>query len=160
MSSELVASVQSLVAVLQQQIHTSSHREPADTRDASGAPQTRATGHPPNSGVRTIQHNNGHMCRHRNDKKYGPSSTSLSCSTCYLMLCVHFQYDEHSVSSVVEELRLQLAQKERELQAAKDEAEELNSLRQQNYLLQSKVHNHAHRFHCSAATLTFMQSSR
>uniref|UniRef100_A0A8C9Y209 Centrosomal protein of 162 kDa n=1 Tax=Sander lucioperca TaxID=283035 RepID=A0A8C9Y209_SANLU len=41
--------------------------------------------------------------------------------------------------SVVEELRVQLAQKERELQVMKEGAEELNSLRQQNYLLQSKL---------------------
>lgn len=43
---------------------------------------------------------------------------------------------------LVEDLRVQLAQKERELQVMKEGAEELNSLRQQNYLLQSKVHKH------------------
>lgn len=47
-------------------------------------------------------------------------------------------------SSLVEELRVQLAQRERELQIMKEGAEELNSLRQQNYLLQSKVHKHTH----------------
>lgn len=47
-------------------------------------------------------------------------------------------------SSLVEELRVQLAQKQRELQMMKEGAEELNSLRQQNYLLQSKVHKHTH----------------
>lgn len=52
-----------------------------------------------------------------------------------------FQKEEDS--SVVEELRVQLAHKERELQRMKQEAEEINSLRQHNYLLQSKV-NHAH----------------
>lgn len=44
--------------------------------------------------------------------------------------------------SLVEEMRVQLAQKERELQMMKEGAEELNSLRQQNYLLQSKVHKY------------------
>ncbi len=47
-------------------------------------------------------------------------------------------------SSLVEEMRVQLAQKERELQMIKEGAEELSSLRQQNYLLQSKVHKHTH----------------
>lgn len=49
-------------------------------------------------------------------------------------------------SSVLEELRTQLAQKERELQMMKAGAEELSSLRQQNYLLQSKVHKHVTTF--------------
>lgn len=56
--------------------------------------------------------------------------------------CLDFQKDKHSASSVVEELKVELAQKERELQTMKEEAEELHSLRQQNYLLQSKVHKH------------------
>ncbi|XP_039973965.1 centrosomal protein of 162 kDa isoform X2 [Xiphias gladius] len=83
-SSELVASVQSLVAVIQQQINTNSHQE------------TKLTHHLP-----------------KNNR------------------------DEDS--SLVKELRVQLAQKERELQMMKEGAEELNSLRQQNYLLQSKL---------------------
>lgn len=45
--------------------------------------------------------------------------------------------------SLVEELRLQLAYKERELQVMREGAEELNALRQQNYLLQSKVRKHS-----------------
>uniref|UniRef100_A0A3B5A8C2 Centrosomal protein of 162 kDa n=1 Tax=Stegastes partitus TaxID=144197 RepID=A0A3B5A8C2_9TELE len=89
-SSELVASVQSLVAVLQQQIDTSSHQE------VRGLQETRVTQHFPQT-----------------------------------------NRDEHS--SVVEELGVQLAQKEKELQMMKKGAEELNSLRQQNYLLQSKL---------------------
>lgn len=40
---------------------------------------------------------------------------------------------------LVEELRLQLALKEKELQAMKEGAEELKLLQQQNYVLQSKV---------------------
>lgn len=47
-------------------------------------------------------------------------------------------------SSLVEELRVQLAHKDRELQVMKEGAEELNVLRQQNYLLQSKVHKYSH----------------
>lgn len=42
---------------------------------------------------------------------------------------------------LVEELRLQLAVKEKELQVMKDGAEELKLLQQQNYVLQSKVPN-------------------
>ncbi|XP_018521252.1 centrosomal protein of 162 kDa isoform X3 [Lates calcarifer] len=82
-SSELVASVQSLVAVIQQQMDTSSHQE------------TRLIHHVP-----------------KNNREEDP---------------------------LVEDLRVQLAQKERELQVMKEGAEELNSLRQQNYLLQSKL---------------------
>ncbi|XP_045895582.1 centrosomal protein of 162 kDa-like isoform X1 [Micropterus dolomieu] len=95
-SSELVASVQSLVAVLQQQIDTSSHQDATDTQDIRGLQETRLTHHLP--------------------KK-----------------------TREEDSSVVEELRVQLAQKERELQMMKEGAEELSSLRQQNYLLQSKL---------------------
>ncbi|XP_071325568.1 centrosomal protein of 162 kDa isoform X2 [Trachinotus anak] len=84
MSSELVASVQSLVSVLQQQADTSSHQE------------TRPTHHLPKNNM-------------------------------------------EEDGSVVEQLRVQLAQKERELQMMKEGAEELTSLRQQNYLLQSKL---------------------
>ncbi|XP_069393742.1 centrosomal protein of 162 kDa isoform X2 [Paralichthys olivaceus] len=83
-SNELVASVQSLVAVLQQQINTSSDQE------------TRPTYHLPN--------NNG---------------------------------DESS--SLVTELRVDLAQRERELQKMNEGAEELSSLRKQIFLLQSKL---------------------
>ncbi len=57
-------------------------------------------------------------------------------------LCVD-ELQEEEESSVVEELRVQLAQKERELQRMKEEAEELNALRKQNYLLQSKVQKHS-----------------
>lgn len=51
-SSELLASVQSLVAVLQQQIHSSSHQDPADTQEAAGAQQTQPTHHLLKSSVR------------------------------------------------------------------------------------------------------------
>ncbi|XP_075961474.1 centrosomal protein of 162 kDa isoform X8 [Anarhichas minor] len=83
-SGELVASVQSLVAVLQQQIGTSGHQD-----------ATRLTHRLPNN--------------------------------------------REEDGSLVEELRVQLAQKERELQMMKEGEEELHSLRQQNYLLQSKL---------------------
>ncbi|XP_067458602.1 centrosomal protein of 162 kDa isoform X2 [Thunnus thynnus] len=95
-SSELVASVQSLVTVLQQQIDTSSRQDATDSQEVRGPQGSRLTQHLP--------------------KK-----------------------SKEEDSSVVEELRVQLAQKERELQMMKQEAEELNSLRQQNYLLQSKL---------------------
>ncbi|XP_044063040.1 centrosomal protein of 162 kDa isoform X2 [Siniperca chuatsi] len=95
-SSELVASVQSLVAVLQQQIDTSSHQDATHTQEVRGPQESRLTHHLP--------------------KK-----------------------NREEDSSLVEELRVQLAQKERELQMMKEGAEELNSLRQQNYLLQSKL---------------------
>ncbi|XP_074510917.1 centrosomal protein of 162 kDa isoform X4 [Sebastes fasciatus] len=95
-SSELVASVQSLVAVLQQQMDTSSHQDATDTQEGRGPPQTRLTHHLPNN-------------------------------------------NREEDGSLVEELRVQLAQKERELQMMKEGTEELNSLRQQNYLLQSKL---------------------
>ncbi|XP_035984615.1 centrosomal protein of 162 kDa isoform X4 [Fundulus heteroclitus] len=93
-SSELVASVQSLVAVLQQQIDTSSHH--SAMQEVKGPQDSPFTAPPP----QTIEEN-----------------------------------------SVMEALRVQLAQKEKELQMMKDEAEEVNSLRQQNYLLQSKLHS-------------------
>lgn len=48
-----------------------------------------------------------------------------------------FQSDQQS--SLVEELRAQLDLKERELVKMKEGAEELHSLKQMNYLLQSKV---------------------
>ncbi|XP_036931235.1 centrosomal protein of 162 kDa isoform X5 [Acanthopagrus latus] len=94
-SSELVASVQSLVAVLQQQIDTSSHQDATHTLEARQAHSL-------------------------------PQDNAQHTQTCTL-------------HSQVEELRVQLAQKERELQVMKEGAEELNSLRQQNYLLQSKL---------------------
>lgn len=53
------------------------------------------------------------------------------------------ELQEEEESSVVEELRVQLAQKERELQRMKEGTEELNALRKQNYLLQSKVQKHS-----------------
>ncbi|XP_015247045.1 PREDICTED: centrosomal protein of 162 kDa-like isoform X6 [Cyprinodon variegatus] len=83
-SGELVASVQSLLAVLQQQIHTGSHE---------AAQQVRAP----------------------------------------------LQAAAVQDSSGAEALRVQLAQKEEELQRMKDEVQEMNLLRQQNYLLQSKL---------------------
>ncbi|XP_060937685.1 centrosomal protein of 162 kDa [Limanda limanda] len=83
-SNELVASVQSLVGVLQQQINTSSPQE------------TRPTHHLPNN-------------------------------------------NSDESSSLVTELRAELAQREIELQKMKEGAEELNSLRQQIFLLQSKL---------------------
>ncbi|XP_047453612.1 centrosomal protein of 162 kDa isoform X2 [Mugil cephalus] len=93
-SSELVASVQSLVAVLQQQIDTGSQQD-----EAQELRSPQATGQ--------TQH--------------------------------HPQISRDLESSLVEELKLQLALKERELQMMKEGAEELISLRQQNYLLQSKL---------------------
>ncbi|XP_031724500.1 centrosomal protein of 162 kDa isoform X10 [Anarrhichthys ocellatus] len=89
-SGELVASVQSLVAVLQQQIGTSSHQDATDAQEV-----TRLIHRLPNN--------------------------------------------REEDGSLVEELRVQLAQKERELQMMKEGKEELHSLRQQNYLLQSKL---------------------
>ncbi|XP_038129493.1 centrosomal protein of 162 kDa isoform X2 [Cyprinodon tularosa] len=83
-SGELVASVQSLLAVLQQQIHTGSHEAAQEVR----APLQAAA----------VQDSSG-----------------------------------------AEALRVQLAQKEEELQRMKDEVQEMNLLRQQNYLLQSKL---------------------
>ncbi|MEQ2239953.1 hypothetical protein ILYODFUR_009878, partial [Ilyodon furcidens] len=93
-SSELVASVQSLVAVLQQQIDTSSHNDAV--QEVRCSQDSKYTQPPPQ--VKTIRE-----------------------------------------GSVMEALRVQLAQKEKELQMMKDEVEEVNSLRQQNYLLQSKL---------------------
>ncbi|XP_028280595.1 centrosomal protein of 162 kDa isoform X2 [Parambassis ranga] len=90
-SNELVASVQSLVAVLQQQIDTTSHQEPA--QEVTGPQGTRQ----------------------------------------------HLPQISGGEGPVMEELRAQLAQKERELQRMKDGAEELSSLRQMNFLLQSKL---------------------
>ncbi|XP_029307790.1 centrosomal protein of 162 kDa isoform X4 [Cottoperca gobio] len=95
-SSELVASVQSLVSVLQQQIDISIHQEVTGTQEVRGPQETRLTDHPPN-----------------NNREEG--------------------------SSLVEELRVQLAHKEKVLQMMKEGAEELNSLKKQNYLLQSKL---------------------
>ncbi|XP_010768133.1 centrosomal protein of 162 kDa-like, partial [Notothenia coriiceps] len=89
-SSELVASVQSLVAVLQQQIHTGSHQEATHTQEIRSPQETGLTHHLPNKNRE-------------------------------------------------EELKMQLAQKERELQLMKEGAEEITSLKQQNYLLQSKL---------------------
>lgn len=52
MSSELVASVQSLVAVLQQQIDTSSHQDVTDTDAIVRGPQeTRLMHHLPDNNV-------------------------------------------------------------------------------------------------------------
>lgn len=48
-----------------------------------------------------------------------------------------FQIEEYG--SAGECLREQLQEKERQLQKLKQETEELNSMKQQNYLLQSKV---------------------
>ncbi|KAM9425776.1 centrosomal protein of 162 kDa [Pholidichthys leucotaenia] len=93
-SIKLVESVQSLVAVLQQQMDANSHQE---------APQE----------VGELQ------------------------ETRLIQRLPHINNDEDS--SALEVLRVQLAVKERELQGMKEGAEELNSLRQQNYLLQSKL---------------------
>ncbi|XP_076593753.1 centrosomal protein of 162 kDa isoform X5 [Chaetodon auriga] len=89
-SSELVASVQSLVTVLQQQMITSSPQDATDTQEA------RLTHDLPKDN--TVED-----------------------------------------SSLVKALRVQLDHKERELQVMKEGAEELQSLRQQNYVLQSKL---------------------
>ncbi|XP_062255825.1 centrosomal protein of 162 kDa isoform X2 [Platichthys flesus] len=83
-SSELVASVQSLVGVLQQQINTSSPQE------------TRPTHHLPNN-------------------------------------------NKDESSTLVTELRAELAQREMELQRMKEGAEELHALRKEIFLLQSKL---------------------
>ncbi|XP_075896912.1 centrosomal protein of 162 kDa [Nelusetta ayraudi] len=88
-SSGLVASVQSLVAILQQQIDTNSHQTPAGSQNAAT--------------LQNLPTDNG---------ENGP---------------------------LVEELRLQLAVKEKELRVMKDGAEELKLLQQQNYVLQSKL---------------------
>ncbi|XP_062278354.1 centrosomal protein of 162 kDa [Scomber scombrus] len=97
-SSELVASVQSLVTVLQQQIDISGRQDAAESQEVRSSQETRLT---------------QHLLRKSKEED----------------------------SSVVEELRVQLAQKERELERMKQEAEELHSLRQHNYLLQSKLHS-------------------
>ncbi|KAM7382365.1 hypothetical protein PAMP_002096 [Pampus punctatissimus] len=94
-SSELVASVQSLVTVLQQQIDTSNHKDATDSQSVRGPQETTLT----------------HLLKKSKEED----------------------------SSLVDELRVQLAQKEKELQIMKQGAEELNSLKQQNYLLQSKL---------------------
>ncbi|KAM4580443.1 centrosomal protein of 162 kDa isoform 2-T2 [Odontesthes bonariensis] len=91
-SSELVASVQSLVAVLQQQMDSSSPQDAA--HQVRGAQETRPT-HPP-------------------------------------------QISEED-GCAVEALHVQLARKEKEVQKMKEAAEELTVLRQQNFLLQSKL---------------------
>uniref|UniRef100_A0A3B5PYM9 Centrosomal protein of 162 kDa n=1 Tax=Xiphophorus maculatus TaxID=8083 RepID=A0A3B5PYM9_XIPMA len=90
-SSELVASVQSLVAVLEQQMSSLHHAVPQDCSCTQAPPQ----------------------------------------------VAVRQQFTTDS--SVIEALRAQLVHKEKELQMMKDDAEEVNSLRQQNYLLQSKL---------------------
>lgn len=54
-----------------------------------------------------------------------------------MQLCWYVAQGENG--PLVEELRLQLAVKEKELQVMKDGAEELKLLQQQNYVLQSKV---------------------
>ncbi|KAM4567596.1 centrosomal protein of 162 kDa isoform 2-T2 [Fundulus diaphanus] len=112
-SSELVASVQSLVAVLQQQIDTSSHY--SAMQEVKGPQDSRFTAPPPQVS-KQLQH----------------KLIRKECS---------FAIKTIEENSVMEALRVQLAQKEKELQMMKDEAEEVNSLRQQNYLLQSKLHS-------------------
>nr|XP_020514652.1 centrosomal protein of 162 kDa-like isoform X2 [Labrus bergylta] len=49
------------------------------------------------------------------------------------------QEEEEEERSLAEELRVKLAQRDRELQVLKEGAEEITSLRQQNFLLQSKL---------------------
>lgn len=98
-SSDLVASVQSLVSVLQQQIdtkHPDPVPDPADSQKTRNYPETTISQHFP---TRLIE-------------EYG---------------------------SAGECLREQLQEKERQLQKLKQETEELNSMKQQNYLLQSKL---------------------
>jgi len=66
------------------------------------------------------------------------SSVKKSWNSVQLMVFCDFEKKEDS--SAVEVLNVQLARKEREVQKVKEAAEELTLLRQQNFLLQSKVH--------------------
>uniref|UniRef100_A0A3B4YJX8 Centrosomal protein of 162 kDa n=1 Tax=Seriola lalandi dorsalis TaxID=1841481 RepID=A0A3B4YJX8_SERLL len=72
-----------------------------------------------------------------------PASTNESGQTLTVnIICGNGRFNVCHVcenSCVAEELRLQLAQKETELQMMRAAAEELTSLRQQNFLLQSKL---------------------
>lgn len=61
LSSELVASVQSLLAVVQQQIDTSGHQDATDTRDVRSPQETRLTHHLPKSNVRKYFISRGHF---------------------------------------------------------------------------------------------------
>ncbi|KAM8869148.1 centrosomal protein of 162 kDa isoform 2-T5 [Spinachia spinachia] len=85
-SSELVMSVQSLVAVPRQQVDSSSQQDAPDAQEV-------------------------------------PTAT----------------HDRKEDGSLVQELRVQLAHKDGEVQGMKEGAEEINTLRQQNYLLQSTL---------------------
>lgn len=73
-----------------------------------------------------------------------PAASTLTSSAAEHRHFSHCDLQREEDSSRVEELRLQLAQKEKELRVMKEGAEELNSLRQQNFVLQSKVHKHTH----------------
>ncbi|XP_037309035.2 centrosomal protein of 162 kDa isoform X5 [Pungitius pungitius] len=95
-SGELVASVQALVAVLQQQIDSSSQQD-------------------------------------------APHAQVVPRATHDFMMHVMSDLQREEGGSLVQELRLQLAHKERELQVMKEGAEEIKTLRQQNYHLQSKL---------------------
>ncbi|KAL6108660.1 cep162 [Pungitius sinensis] len=95
-SGELVASVHALVAVLQQQIDSSSEQD-------------------------------------------APHAQEVPRATHDFMMHVMSDLQREEDGSLVQELRLQLAQIERELQVMKEGAEEIKTLRQQNYLLQSKL---------------------
>ena len=57
----------------------------------------------------------------------------------HLILVLVSDLQREESSSLVTELRAELAQRERELQKMKEGAEELNSLRQKIFLLQSQV---------------------
>lgn len=59
----------------------------------------------------------------------------------HLVMHVMCDLQREEDGSLVQELRGQLAHKERELQLMKEGAGEINTLRQQNYLLQIKVLN-------------------
>lgn len=102
-----MASVQSLLAVLQEQIHTSSHEAAQEVRAPLQA-----------------------VVRKRLTVERSELDVFVQ-SVCLLQAVQD--------SSGAEALRVQLAQKEEELQRMKDEVQEMNLLRQQNYLLQSKV---------------------
>uniref|UniRef100_A0A4W5P0Q3 Centrosomal protein of 162 kDa n=1 Tax=Hucho hucho TaxID=62062 RepID=A0A4W5P0Q3_9TELE len=119
-SSELVAGVQSFAAFLQQQHRRetrgrqdSSHTVSWETKGQQEASQTQETERP-------------------SERKSEPREESRS--------------GEVEESPLVSRLRLQLAQRERELHTREEELllqydTELSSLRQENYLLQSKLHS-------------------
>ncbi|XP_060905163.1 centrosomal protein of 162 kDa [Labrus mixtus] len=128
-SSELVSSVQSLVSVLKQQIDTSRQHEAADTREVSDHQETRLT--------HRLQNNKEKNC---DEVLLLFVSLLLHCRhSVSVSLSQHEEEEEEEERSLMEELRVKLARRDRELQVLKEGAEEIASLRQQNFLLQSKL---------------------